>query len=227
MRFSETQSTIFAGCHYSDQTIKSIIECTAEGNGIRATARILHISKDRVNNIVLKAGEYAEMVLSNLLRSLHLNECQMDELWSFVNKKKLDEKELKAQYGQTWIWAAIDSSNRLIICYVIGDRTLESCREFLKKLSSRVDNIHLYTSDELVHYETILGEIYSEEIPVERTGKRGRPRNPIRMINPQLDYAVVHKTIEKRKVVKVERRVVYGDKKRINSKYELITSYHD
>jgi len=93
MRFSETQSTIFAGCHYSDQTIKSIIECTAEGNGIRATARILHISKDRVNNIVLKAGEYAEMVLSNLLRSLHLNECQMDELWSFVNKKKRSTKK--------------------------------------------------------------------------------------------------------------------------------------
>jgi transposase-like protein len=88
MRFSETQSTIFAGCHYSDQTINRIIVCTAEGNGVRATARILGLSKDRVNNIVLKAGVHAEMMLSSLLRSLHLNECQMDELWSFVNKKK-------------------------------------------------------------------------------------------------------------------------------------------
>jgi len=86
-RFSETRSTIFAGCHYSDQTINSIIVCTAEGNGVRATAGILHLSKDRVNHIVLKAGIYAEMMLSNLLRSLHLNECQLDELWSFVNKK--------------------------------------------------------------------------------------------------------------------------------------------
>ena len=88
-------------------------------------------------------------------------------------------------------------------------------------MSSRVDNIPLYTSDELVHYETILGEIYSEEIPVERTGKRGRPRNPIRIIDPQLDYAVVHKTREKGKVVKVERRVVYGDEKRIDSKIAM------
>jgi len=86
-RFSETQSTIFAGCHYSNQTINRIIVCTAEGNGIRATSRILGLSKDRVNQIVLKAGIYADMMLSNLLRSLHLNECQMDELWSFVNKK--------------------------------------------------------------------------------------------------------------------------------------------
>ena len=92
MRFSETQSTIFAGCHYSDKTINQIIVCTSEGNGTRATARILNLSKDRVNKIVLKAGEYSEMMLSNLLRSLHLNECQMDELWSFVNKKNARRK---------------------------------------------------------------------------------------------------------------------------------------
>ena len=91
-RFSETQSTIFAGSHYSDQTIKSIIVCTAEGNGVRSTARILNLNKDRVNHIVLKAGAYAEMMLLNLLRSLHLNECQLDELWSFVNKKNARRK---------------------------------------------------------------------------------------------------------------------------------------
>jgi IS1 family transposase len=106
----------------------------------------------------------------------------------------------------------------LIICYLIGDRTLESCREFLKELSSRVNNIPLYTSDELVHYKTVLGEIYSEEVPIEKTGKKGRPKNPERKIDPQLDYATVHKTRENGKVIKVERRIVYGDEKRIDEK---------
>jgi transposase-like protein len=108
-RFSETHSTLFAGSHYSDKTINSIIECIAEGNGIRATSRILYLSKDRVNQIVLKAGIHADMMLSNLLRSLHLNECQLDELWSFVHKKKhLTRKNSKPSmdrpgYGQPWI----------------------------------------------------------------------------------------------------------------------------
>jgi hypothetical protein len=94
-----------------------------------------------------------------------------------------------------------------------------------------VDNIPLFTSDELVHYETVLGEVYSEEIPVERTGKRGRPRNPQRIIDPELDYAVVHKTREKGRVVKVERRIVYGEESRIDEKIaqspgnEINTSY--
>jgi len=133
-------------------------------------------------------------------------------------KKTSNESELQAQYGQRWIWTALDSDTRLIICHLVGDRTLESCRTFLKELSSRVDNTPLFTSDELPHYQTILAEIYSEEVPEEKTGKRGRPRKPKRKIDDELDYAVVHKTREKGKVVKVERRIVYGDEKRIDEK---------
>jgi transposase-like protein len=87
-RFSETRNTIFFRSRYSDQTIQSIIRCVVEGNGVRATARMLGLSKDGVNSVILTAGAYAEAVMSDLLKNLHLNECQMDELWSFVNKKK-------------------------------------------------------------------------------------------------------------------------------------------
>ena len=86
-RFSETQSTIFAGSRYSDDTIRSIIVSSSEGVSVRATARILKLSKDPVNKIVLKAGNHAQKILDDLLHSLHLNECQMDELWSFIKKK--------------------------------------------------------------------------------------------------------------------------------------------
>ena len=86
-RFSETRNTAFFGTKYSPETIKAIIICIAEGNGIRRTARILSLSKDAVNKIVKKAGEHCDLVLSNLLSSLSLEQCQMDELWSFVRKK--------------------------------------------------------------------------------------------------------------------------------------------
>ena len=135
-----------------------------------------------------------------------------------LKKKALTEDELQARYGQTWIWAAIDSETRLLICYLVGDRTLESCREFITELSARVDNIPLFTSDELPHYKTCLGEKYSYEIPIAKTGKRGRPRKPERVIDPELDYATVQKTREKGKVVKVEKCIVYGDEKRIEEK---------
>jgi hypothetical protein len=61
----------------------------AEGNGIRSTSRILKLDKDAVNRVVLKAGEHCFFVLSNLVKSLRLEECQLDELWAFVQKKRL------------------------------------------------------------------------------------------------------------------------------------------
>ena len=87
-RFSETRNTIFFGSHYSEETIHNIIRSVAEGNGVRATARMLGLSKDSVNKVILTAGKYSETVMNNLLKNLHLKECQMDELWSFISKKK-------------------------------------------------------------------------------------------------------------------------------------------
>jgi hypothetical protein len=86
MRFSETQNTLFAGYHYDEQTIQSIIVSVAGGNSVRATAKKLGLSKDRVNSIVLKALAYVDMTLSSLLGSLHLKEDQSDDFWLFVQK---------------------------------------------------------------------------------------------------------------------------------------------
>ena len=93
-RFSETRNTIFANCHYSDKEIEQIITCAIEGNGVRASSRITGKSKDGVNRVILKAGKHAELILSNLLTSLHLEECQLDELWAFVNKKRQCQRKI-------------------------------------------------------------------------------------------------------------------------------------
>jgi transposase-like protein len=86
-RFSETRNTIFFNSNYTSTTIRQIISCVVEGNGVRATSRILGLDKNAVNNVILKAGKHCELILSGLLKSLHLEECQLDELWTFVQKK--------------------------------------------------------------------------------------------------------------------------------------------
>jgi len=60
----------------------------AEGNSIRATARIMGIDKDTVYRIFERASSHCQKVFSELLKDLHLEECQLDELWSFVKKRK-------------------------------------------------------------------------------------------------------------------------------------------
>lgn len=95
-RFASTRATAFFGLHLSEEKIVQIIHHAAEGVGVRSTARLLGINKDTVNRVILRAGEHCELVLSSLLRSLKLKETQLDELWSFVKKRKiLVNKSLK------------------------------------------------------------------------------------------------------------------------------------
>ena len=94
---------------------------------------------------------------------------------------------------------------------LVGRRTEEEAQRFILELSGKLDDrLPLFTSDELPHYREALADCYSEEIPVPLTGKRGRPRNPVRQIDPELTYATVHKTRENNHIVKVDRRIVFG-----------------
>ena len=98
-RFAATRATAFFGLHLSDDKIAQIIHHAAEGVGVRATSRLLGINKDTVNRVILRAGEHCEIVLSNLLRSLKLEEAQLDELWAFVKKRDLLSKNQSAESG--------------------------------------------------------------------------------------------------------------------------------
>ena len=139
-------------------------------------------------------------------------------------KKNLSEQELEQEFGIKWIWTAIDTTTRLIVCFLIGDRILEDAHKFLKDLISRTEQIPLFTSDELPHYADGLKELFHQLKPSKPTGRRGRPRNPEKIIDENLDYATVHKTRQRGRVVKVETKVVFGSKKRIEKKLTELPS---
>lgn len=88
-RFADTHGTAFFGLHLDTNQVQQIVHHAAEGVGVRATARLLGIDKDTVNRAILRAGEHCKGVLSDLLKSLHLTEVQLDELWAFVKKREL------------------------------------------------------------------------------------------------------------------------------------------
>ena len=77
--------------------------------------------------------------------------------------------------------------------------------------------IPLFTSDKLSHYPKALLETYGIEKPAKRQpGTRGRPPRPKRLLPKELQYAQVVKKRRKGRVVKIETRVIFGSKKKVN-----------
>lgn len=59
-------------------------------------------------------------------RRVELFGIELDELWSFVQKKK----------NKQWVWLAINPANKQIIGFHIGDRSAKSAQELWKSIPS-------------------------------------------------------------------------------------------
>jgi len=63
-----------------------------------------------------------------------------------------------------------------------------------------------------------LKELFHKLVAQEPTGQPGRPRSPVKIVDENLDYATVHKTRDKGRIVKVETKVIFGSSARIEKR---------
>lgn len=218
---SARSGTAYAGIRTAATTFRQGVRQLAEGTSIRAVARNIECDKDTVGLWVPRVGQHCQRVLDYFCRQLHLSECQLDELWTFVYKK---EKHLTAfeklvgRYGDAWIWIAFDPIHKLVPTWRVGKRTLHDAKKFIKALKSKHDShLPFFTSDELPHYADALLEIYGETYTPQRKGRRGRFPLPRKRPPSDLCYAVVIKERDGGRMVSVTTQLIYGTEKQLNT----------
>ena len=111
-----------------------IVRALAEGNGIRGISRIFEIDKNTALNYLKKAAYQCRRVTNYFLKDLHVEELQLDEMWSFVYKKEknLTEEEYATYLeGDQWCWIAKDVQTQVIVQYELGKRTYQLAYDFI------------------------------------------------------------------------------------------------
>ena len=86
--FRNDMTPLLFGLRVRHKKIISVVSHLAEGTGIRKTSRLTGVSRDAVGRIVTRVGRHAKKVHDHLVRDLTVPEVQMDEMWSFVEKKR-------------------------------------------------------------------------------------------------------------------------------------------
>lgn len=199
----------------SDRTIfETAVRALAEGNSIRATGRILQIDKDTVCDWLDRAALHCRGVVLYLWSQLHVTECQLDELWSFVHTKEAHLPYAKIEcesYGDAWVWLAFAPVWRLILAFVVGKRTQQSADLLLARVKDVTDDhLPFFTSDRLPEYEAALLHTYGTWVQPERKGTRGRFPHPRLIPEADLLYAQVVKVREHGRVTEVKTKVIFG-----------------
>jgi IS1 family transposase len=216
VRFSERKGTPLYRAHLPEDKVLSILEHVHEGCGVRKTARLVKVHPDTVSRYSRAAGDHSRNAHDDLVaHSPETREIQMDEKWSFVAKKEknCDQDDPEDRFrGDCWDHVAFDPEHRLVVSVVPGERTAESAQELVSDVKERLgDRVpELITTDEYAPYAGAILEAFGEEVVPPRTGQPGRPKKPYKVAPAGLNYATVHKTRKKGRVVEVAKRVIFG-----------------
>jgi IS1 family transposase len=201
---------------------ETAVRALAEGNSLRATGRIVQVDKDTACDWLARAGQHCRLVQLYLWRDLHVTECQLDELWSFVHTKEQHlpfAKLYDETYGDAWVWVAFAPIWHFVVAFVVGKRDQDHADLLLQRVAHVTDaHIPFFTSDQLSVYPVALLNTYGEWYQPPRRGTRGRYPKRRQKPDPALLYAQVVKKRIRGRVVEVRSKVVFGTPEQVQAR---------
>lgn len=132
------------------ETRVQILSMLCEGSSMRSISRVADVSINTVAKLLVDAGKACETFHDSVVRGLKTQRAQVDEVWSFTYAKQKNVADAKAApdwAGDTWTWTAIDADSKLLITYLVGDRSGESATMFIDNVAARIDGRVQLTSD--------------------------------------------------------------------------------
>jgi hypothetical protein len=78
---------------------------------------------------------------------------QADELWTFVHTKERHMRHgSPEEWGDSYIWMAIDSETKMVLSYLVAKREAMSAYDFIRDLSESPEDSSLRRTDSAVMF---------------------------------------------------------------------------
>ena len=142
-----------------------VIAALCDGLGIRAVSRITGVNRGTVGTLALRMGRGCAELHDRMMVGLHVNRCELDELWSYVGKKQknVTKRELAVK-GDAYTFVALAASTRAIIAYRTGKRDTDNTMEFIHDLRERVIGSPEISTDGFHPYKLAIRNIFGNRI---------------------------------------------------------------
>jgi IS1 family transposase/transposase-like protein len=214
--FSETRETGFFDLRTSEAKVMMALKMLLGRVDLAGIGFVLGVTEATVVAWLKRAAHQAEAINYPLLRHLPVTQGQLDEMWSFIARKHAGETDTAGESlpdgeeGRQWVWISFAPEFRLMIAAVVGPRTLDTAQEIVAATKARVTGIPAFFSDGFPCYLAALITAFHIVTTWARTGKRGRPRQPLCEPHPELVYGQLGKQKKQGKLLTLSTRVVLG-----------------
>jgi IS1 family transposase len=180
------------------ETIEKVMLLEAHGVETSVLEEVYQVRESTIRTWLTRGGEHGRKLHDRFFRNLLLDHVQLDELWGNV----------KRSGAETWVWTVTEVKTKIVPVIQVGERSQAMAYRVLHELKSRLKDgcVPIFSSDGLKHYFYAITAHFGFWHQPEAAKK------PIWIVWPSLLYGQVIKHYQRRKLVKVEQRVLCGEK---------------
>jgi len=141
----------------------AVISALVEGNSIRSISRMTDVDRNTISSLLVRVGNRCAQIMDERMQNVRCGFVQCDEIWTYVGKKdkhvRVDDPE---EFGNQWVFVALDEETKLVPSYMVGKRTKESTYTFLLDLQKRlVDARFQLTTDGFHFYQRGVEDVFA------------------------------------------------------------------
>ena len=173
---------------------------------------------------LVEVADHAAAFSQYFLHDVRVTQVQLDELFALLSAVKdgtVSEAEAieRLERMSQWVWVAMDPESKLLLAIDVGNRTLAMAQRVVHQVVQMLapDCAPLFLTDGFREYLTALLTHYGQWVQSPRRQVHGPAPKPRWMPLPQLLYAQVVKTVRRRRLVRVQHRVVFGTLEAVNA----------
>lgn len=217
--FSATRDTVFFDLKTPAEKVMMARKMLLVKVDLAGIACVLGVTEETVLAWLQRAAHKAEEIHAPLLRALPVTQVQRDELWSFIKRTHAQEagpdgeSTALSEDGRQGVWISCAPEYRLILAAFVGSRPSESALQLLHMTAAVVLGVPCFFSDGCSGYLAALIEAYQTLKTFPRTGKPGRPKQPLKEPHPELVYGQVIKKTQTGRLQELVYRVRCGAKR--------------
>jgi len=142
-----------------------VLQCLLEGCSIRSTERLCNVNRNTIMSLLLLAGERCQKLMDSRMQNLNCKVLQCDEIWTFVAKKQKHVRMSDpTEFGDAWIFIALDAESKLVPSFAIGKRTAQTTRALVDDLAPRLANRVQLTTDGFRFYINAVEKNFGSDI---------------------------------------------------------------
>jgi IS1 family transposase len=153
--------------------------------------------------LLIVAGELSVRVMDAKMRDLRPRYLQCDEIWTFCQKKQRHVRKGESpDFGDQWVFVALDADTKLIPHFEVGKRNKETTLQFLNGLKWRLTENRFQITTDGYHFYRSIQSVFAGRCDfaqlVKLFGDYGQHDGPDARYSPPAITEVISKVVDGR-----------------------------